>query len=254
MKPDSILYCPNWSNIPQLQHGMFLRSVQATQQSKSIFRRIEELRQHSLIPNYPIITADQIHGDNIAIIQQIPPQNDYSENLQQCHFEITQTDALITTCPNTILCIRTADCQPVLFVDPNAKLIGAAHCGWRGVWQELAAKTAQTMFNLGATPQTLQVWIGPSISQKNYEVSSELIDQFKTKFPTANAWEQGHLNLQKITFAQLNNLGISQIFISDACTFENEQNFHSYRREGKNTGRLLSYIYFIDEDENSSPA
>lgn len=250
----SIIHCPDWQNIPNLQHGMFLRSVQATQHSKSIFQRIDELHQEALIPNSPIITADQVHGEKIAVIHQLPPQDNYTENPHHHHYEITQTDALITSCANITLCIRTADCQPVLLVDPLHQIIGAAHCGWRGVWQELAAKTAQKMIQLGATPQTLRIWIGPAISQENYEVSDDLIQQFKTKFPMAAAWNQRQLSLQKITEWQLRQLGISQISISNDCTFANQHAFHSYRREGKETGRLLTYIRLESTADNISSA
>lgn len=89
-----------------------------------------------------------------------------------------QADGLVTATPGVALCILTADCVPVLFADPKARIIGAAHAGWKGAITGICAATLDCMERLGATRANIVAAIGPAIQQPSYEVGPEFREQF----------------------------------------------------------------------------
>ena len=98
--------------------------------------------------------------------------------------EKPRADALVTATPGLALSILTADCQPVLFHDAEAGVIGAAHAGWRGALDGVLTATVEAMEDLGATRDNITAVIGPCISQRAYEVGPEFIDAFLAEDPT----------------------------------------------------------------------
>jgi YfiH family protein len=89
-----------------------------------------------------------------------------------------RVDAMVTATPGLALSVLTADCQPVLFADAEASVIGAAHAGWRGARDGILEATVDAMERLGARRQAIHAVIGPSISQRNYEVGPEFFEDF----------------------------------------------------------------------------
>lgn len=89
-----------------------------------------------------------------------------------------QADGLVTATPGVALCILTADCVPVLFADPEARIIGAAHAGWKGAITGICAATLDSMERLGASRANITAAIGPAIQQPSYEIGPEFRDQF----------------------------------------------------------------------------
>ena len=94
-----------------------------------------------------------------------------------------KADALVTATPGAGLAILTADCQPVLLADTQAGVIGAAHAGWRGARDGILHATVAAMENLGAKADNIHAVIGPSISQKAYEVGPEFFEEFLDEDP-----------------------------------------------------------------------
>ncbi len=174
---------------------------------------------------------------NLCYLKQI-------HGVDVCNATIGQQigDALVTNKPNLILAVSIADCYPILFYDDVNKVIGAAHCGWRGTVGKIAKNTITKMIELGATPHTTKVAIGQGISQHNFEVGSEVIEQFKNnKFPDY-CWKGNKIDLiacNKFVLQQ-NNILESNIWTMNRCTFEDD--FFSYRQDKGKTGRMWAII------------
>ncbi len=147
-----------------------------------------------------------------------------------------RADAIVTSTPNLPIAIVTADCGPVLFCDPQNKIIAAAHAGWRGATGGVLEATLKTMLELGANPNNINATLGPTISAKNYEVGPEFITaltglasnnrQFLS--PSTNT---GHamFDLPGYIVTRLRKAGITARW-SGQCTYEDERKFFSYRR------------------------
>ena len=147
------------------------------------------------------------------------------------------------------LAISTADCVPVLLAGPTH--LAAAHAGWRGLANGVLAATVG---RLPDPPETLTAWIGPSIGPCCYEVSPEVADEVLrgTGAGTLGVVRRGpsgkpHLDLFTAAESQLRALGIRRISALRNCTHCDEENLHSYRREGKGGGRNLSFVYVQPE-------
>jgi len=151
-------------------------------------------------------------------------------------------DALVSNEKNLIIAVSIADCYPILFYDEVNKVIGAAHAGWRGTVSKIAANVLSAMLELGAEIKNIQVAIGQGISQKNFEVGNEVIEQFeKGGFPDS-CWENNRIDLvacNKFVLTQ-NNIPEKNIWQMNRCTFE--EDFFSYRRDKGKTGRMWSII------------
>jgi polyphenol oxidase len=146
-------------------------------------------------------------------------------------------DAIVTTAPRLAIGVSTADCGPVLFADAQARVIGAAHAGWRGALSGVTDQTIAAMERLGASRARIAVALGPMIRQKNYETGADLRDRFIAIDP-ANARffrpaaRDGHFmfDLAGYVAARLAAAGVGTIEDVDACTYADEEQFFSYRR------------------------
>lgn len=197
-----------------------------------------------------VVGAHQVHGDHVERLssrddlERLPVPFEPPPGVPLDVYEAAETDAFVTTVPGVVLVIKTADCLPILFWDPETRTIGAAHCGWRGLMAELAAKTVREMMDIGAKTRSIQAWLGPGIRERHYEVSSDLADRFRETFPDAGLAEGRHLDLFKVARHQLIEVGLEPSHVHDSgqCTFANAERFHSYRRDGELAGRLLTVI------------
>lgn len=144
-----------------------------------------------------------------------------------------KADALVTATPGIALSVLTADCQPVLFADPEAGVIGAAHAGWKGALDNILTATADAMRALGA--RNIRAVIGPCISQRNYEVAPEFLDRFVMEDPDNTRFFAGGpngrpmFNLPGFGLAQLREAGVEAEYCGH-CTYADEERFFSYRR------------------------
>jgi len=112
-----------------------------------------------------LVTVHQVHSPRVQIATMANRD------------ERPEADALVTQTPGLAIGVLTADCGPVLFADPDAGVIGAAHAGWRGAFEGVLESTIATMQSLGAKPERIIAVLGPSISQSNYEVGPEFVDR-----------------------------------------------------------------------------
>lgn len=163
-----------------------------------------------------------------------------------------RADAMVTATPGLALGILTADCQPVLFADAQAGVIGAAHAGWRGVKDGVLEATLAAMEALGASRAQTTAVIGPCISQAAYEVGPEFVEGFldddpeHARFFAGGAGDRAMFDLPAFGLARLRAAGIGHAEWTRHCTYADEERFFSYRRtthRGEaDYGRLISVI------------
>ena len=185
-----------------------------------------------------LVTAHQTHSSAVATLDASPER-------------APEVDGLVTNVPGLALGILTADCQPVLFSDAQAGVIGAAHAGWKGAVDGILEATIDAMVALGASRDNIHAAIGPCISQANYEVGTEFFDLFFEEDPEnamffANGLGDKYLfDLPRYGLHRLRRAGVQAEWIGQ-CTYADADRFYSYRRcvhksEG-DYGRLISVI------------
>ena len=195
-----------------------------------------------------IVFLDQVHSNNVFILndsQGFSAFNKCNENL----FEVPSTDGIIVNqMENVLVVICTADCLPILLLDPIRKIIGGVHSGWKGTRFRIIQMAIKKMISFGAKPEDILIWIGPSIGVCCYEVGDELIKDFKYEFKDWRDINKGrNLDLKRLNFLQALESGIKEenIEVSDFCTLCNKEIFHSYRSNGEKAGRILSFIALL---------
>ena len=208
MKNDGIITLKNFSSFPEVVHGFAAQEF---------------------IPENKIVMAEQIHGSKVELIEN---NNGLSK--------IKGVDGLITPKPDIFLMIHTADCLPILFYDPERKIIAACHAGWRGTLQEVTGQTLMAMERQGSRMKKIMVGIGPHIKICCYSVPAERIQSFEEKFgPDKKIFRksdhQFYLDLTYLNLKQLQGLGIPKenIEVAPYCTFCSSRKLPSYRRQGK---------------------
>ncbi len=173
-----------------------------------------------------VVTVYQIHSATAVTIDR---------PLDRAH--LPKADAVVTRTPGLAIGVLTADCTPVLFADPEAKVVAAAHAGWRGAVQGVLAATVQEMERHGARRDRMIAAIGPTISQEAYEVGPDFETEFLTLEPDnarffvrRDAASRAHFDLPGYVAQDLASLGLAHIERVNPCTYENESLFFSFRR------------------------
>ncbi|TNC74665.1 peptidoglycan editing factor PgeF [Rubellimicrobium roseum] len=163
-----------------------------------------------------------------------------------------RADALVTNRPGLALSVLTADCQPVLLADHAAGVIGAAHAGWKGTLLGVLEETVAAMERLGARADRIHAVIGPTISQRAYEVGPELMEQVTDDDPRAARFfanGQGDrllFDLPGYGLHRLRQAGVAEAEWTRHCTYSMPDRFFSYRRsvhaKEADYGRLIAVI------------
>jgi polyphenol oxidase len=163
-----------------------------------------------------------------------------------------QADAVVTATPGLALAVLTADCQPVLFHDSTAAVIGAAHAGWRGAMDGVLEATLDAMEDLGANRARIHAVIGPTISQAAYAVGPEFLDRFRaedpdtTRFFATGPGDRFLFDLPAYGLYRLRAAGIGHAEWTGHCTYRDPERFYSFRRTTHageaDYGRLISTI------------
>jgi hypothetical protein len=162
-----------------------------------------------------------------------------------------EADAMVTKLPVLALGILTADCTPILFADPQAGVIGAAHAGWRGAVDGICAATVDAMVALGADPARIVAAIGPTISGENYEVGEQFKADFLALQPDSErhffepAGKRTHFDLPGFVQAQLRQSGVQTVEKIGGCTYGEPNRYFSHRygtHQGTKTGRQVAII------------
>jgi polyphenol oxidase len=172
------------------------------------------------------LTLYQIHSPHV-VVAQAPWTAD----------ERPRADAIVTRMRALAIGVTTADCGPVLFADPQAGVIGAAHAGWRGALGGVVEATVEAMERLGAARSQIRAAIGPMIRQSNYEVGSDLIARFAAEDRASSrffapASRNGHalFDLGGYVAERLARAGVTHVEDLGLCTYADPDRFFSYRR------------------------
>jgi YfiH family protein len=269
-----LLQVPAFSKLPWLIHGFSTRpgGVSPFEDEKvlnlgstdwdtreNVLENRRRFQTAAGAPDLPLVALKQFHSDVIHVFDTAPT-------------DPCSGDASITNRPGLLLAIQTADCVPILLVDPKKRAIAAIHAGWRGTLARIAAKTIGKMqMHFGTNPRDLLAAIGPSIGPCCYEVGTEVATQFLSQFPDApdyfdefrtgdepnpiqwlNMMPPGHqpppkgvlLDLRKANRSQLQAAGLrpQNIHTIDLCTACHPDLLFSYRKQGPASGRLMSVI------------
>ncbi|THV24701.1 peptidoglycan editing factor PgeF [Peteryoungia ipomoeae] len=175
-------------------------------------------------PTDRLVTVHQVHSPDVAIVDAA------------FEGDRPKADAIVTRTPGLILGVLTADCGPILFADCENRVIGAAHAGWKGALDGVLENTIDAMVALGANRDTICATLGPSISQRNYEVGPEFVERFVARDPVYAQYfipsdkpDHAMFDLPGLTLARLGAAGIKATALGH-CTYSNAQSFYSYRR------------------------
>ena len=191
------------------------------------------------LPLSHLVTVNQVHSaDVVMLTAPLDPR--------------PRADALVTATPGIGLAVLTADCQPVLFCDPQAGVIGAAHAGWRGSRDGVLEATLDAMEALGANRAAITAVIGPTISQAAYEVGPEFLDGFLQDDPHSQRFfadgtgDRMLFDLPGYSQQRLRLAGIGHAEWTRHCTYRDPERFFSFRRTTHageaDYGRLISVI------------
>lgn len=165
--------------------------------------------------------------------------------------EPPEADAALTQQSDIACAIMTADCLPVLVADRQARVVGAAHAGWRGLANGVIEQLVNAMTAVpGVTSRDLSVWLGPAIGPNAFEVGQDVVDAFVRRGASLSACFRLHpvnagkylADLTALATQILRTLGVEDITASNLCTYTQSDRFYSYRRQAV-TGRMASLIW-----------
>ena len=193
-----------------------------------------------------LATPHQIHSADVAIVDEVWAPG-----------EGPRADAVVTARPGVAVGVGTADCSPVLFADPEAAVVGAAHAGWKGAFTGVLEATVEAMERLGARREAIVAALGPTISKDAYEVGPEFRVRFleadtanEIFFASADRPDHYMFDLPAYIASRLNAIGLARIEDLRLCTYADPERFFSYRRtthaREPDYGRLLSAIAVVD--------
>ena len=160
-----------------------------------------------------------------------------------------EADASYTSKPNSICCVLSADCLPLLLCHKNGDCVAAIHAGWRGLLSGIIENTVHAM---PTPPTTLLAWLGPAIGPSRFEVGQEVFEKYITQHSeNSNAFTptttgKWLADIYALATIRLLNLGVTEIYGGQFCTI-NDKQFYSRRRDGKQSGRMASLIYIQEQ-------
>lgn len=185
---------------------------------------------HCELPGAPL-WLNQVHGTNVVV----DPHST----------EPPAADAAFTRQSGMVCAVMTADCLPVLLVSVTGQELAAAHAGWRGLCDGILENTVR---QFQAPPSNILAWLGPAISQKNFEVGDEVRQKFvgydaqTARLFSRNDNDRWQADLYGLARQRLMQAGIQQIYGGDYCTYDDSGRFFSYRRDGP-CGRMASFVF-----------
>jgi hypothetical protein len=189
-----------------------------------------------------LVSLYQVHSAEVVTMEAPFPAADRPK-----------ADGMVTRVPGLALGIATADCGPILFADPDNRVVGAAHAGWKGALTGVIGATVAAMEKLGAQRSSIVAVLGPTISQGNYEVGADFVARFRAEAPGMERFlgpgqrpDHAQFDLPGFILARLSQEGIGEASALNLCTYADTERFYSFRRtthRGEpDYGRLISAI------------
>jgi polyphenol oxidase len=189
-----------------------------------------------------LVTLYQTHSATALVVDKPYPRD-----------AVPSADAVVTRTPGLVIGALAADCNPVLFADPVAKVVAAAHAGWRGALGGVLEATITAMESLGAERTRIVAAVGPCINQTSYEVGPEFEAEFLKAsadydifFHRSSPTSRPHFDLPGFVMMRLARSGVGTTERVALCTYQNESQFFSFRRathrKEQDYGRQVSAI------------
>ncbi|MBU4680402.1 polyphenol oxidase [Cedecea davisae] len=184
------------------------------------------------LPSKPV-WLEQVHGKAVLKLTGEP-------------YASKRADASYSNTPGTVCAVMTADCLPVLFCNAAGTEVAAAHAGWRGL---CAGVLEETVACFQDNPENIRAWLGPAIGPQAFEVGPEVREAFMIKDEKSasafrEAGEKYYADIYQLARQRLANVGVTQVYGGDRCTWTENGDFFSYRRD-RITGRMASFIWLI---------
>lgn len=239
--------------LADVPHGFFARKGGA---SSGVYAGLNcgfgSSDQHEIVAINRARVAKALHvdADHLVGVHQVHSADVMTVNAPTA--DTPKADALVTNVSGLALSVLTADCQPVLFADPTAGVVGAAHAGWKGALSGVLEATIAAMIAVGAKRDQIIAVIGPTISQRCYEVGPEFMETFVADDPlNARFFAQGQgdrllFDLPAYGLMRLRGAGLADATWTRHCTYDDPARFYSYRRsvhkKEADYGRLISAI------------
>lgn len=253
------LYHQRLSPYKWLRHGFSLRKDQngvelsyglnEYQAAETVLKNRQRLVRSVSGRELPLATLRQMHSDCVfraspALLND-PPQG----------------DGWVSVEPHLLVAVQTADCLPVLLVDPPKRVVAAVHAGWRGALMRIVRKAVHQMqTDFGSEPVDCLAVVGPAIGRCCYEVGDELVDAFSREFQSADAFlfkalgskaTRSHsrcIDLAEVCRAQLLEAGLTpeNILTGGPCTACDRDRFFSHRAGAGEAGRMMAVIGIVD--------
>ncbi|OGF66602.1 hypothetical protein A2757_00910 [Candidatus Giovannonibacteria bacterium RIFCSPHIGHO2_01_FULL_48_47] len=212
---------------PRLRYGISEKSDGAMELGKQILNGAEPIGRNNHfkklgVPYEKVVSADLIHGINVSVV-------DYNNG----GIVIPKTDGLLTKFPNLFLAITVADCFPIYFFDPEIRIIGLVHAGWRGVTKNITSKALEILSKLGATASNLLIGIGPGIQVCHFEVKEDALKEFGRHDEIIERDGKTFVDLSAIIQKQIAAFGVpkEKVENSGECTYCLKDRYFSYRRD-----------------------
>jgi YfiH family protein len=239
MDKKELLTLGSFSKISWLEHGFSTQSLgdfnlTNFERGGEGYQKLSRITKTSL-SNFVLMA--QVHGSKVELV-----------SWKDKGRVIEAVDGLVTKDSEVYLSVRSADCLPILFVDPMRKIVGAAHAGWKGTLEGVGQGVVALMKDLGSETKNILVGFGPSIGPCHYEIKEDVADLFRKAFD--RGWQiinekdkKTFLDLRQANLCLLQEAGISlsNIKIVDLCTYCDESEFYSSRRKDL-SARQLSFI------------
>jgi len=220
---------PALAGVPGLVHGFEQRLGLARGEDREESRRRVA---HALAARGRLLLLKQVHGAAVTVA----PWDGTPE-----------ADAAVAVGPRLLLGVETADCLPILIVDPRRRAVAVAHAGWRGTAAGVTTRAVEALVAAGSQPGDLLAALGPSIGPCCYEVGEELREAFGPSgaaFFRPGPRGRPHLDLRAANLEQLVAAGLParQIDHVRDCTACRADLYHSYRRDGPGAGRMINFV------------
>jgi YfiH family protein len=231
---------PSLARLPGIRHGFFTRAGGGSQgiyaglncgpgsadDPNEVAANRARVADHLGAAHADVVTLYQVHGSTALCVAGPVPANDRPK-----------ADAVVTRTPGLAVGVLTADCVPVLFADAHARVVAAAHAGWRGAAAGILEAAIAEMERQGAERRHIRAAIGPAINQDSYEVGPEFEAALLAGCPDnarffarATPGARAHFDLPGLVESRLLAAHLGEVARHSPCTYANESLFYSYRR------------------------
>jgi len=245
-----------FAHIPWLGHGFGTRGIV-----------LKEYLSHFGIKDATIVRTNQVHGKQVHILTPSslvgegggegdvhPPLRPLPSREGKLYSEVTsryvlEGDVFVTALKNVVCFVRTADCVPILLCDPEKKVVGAVHAGWRGTACNVVGEAVRVMQDEFGCEKIMAA-IGPCICPECYEVKDDVIESFSKNGFSKSFWKKtnnGSYNLDlkqaNIELLKMSGLAPADISLLPFCTSCHNGDFASYRRDRSENSRQINFIF-----------